>query len=334
MSKPGRLLRRMASRCLGEPTMTRLVDPVIADWQAEYADAVGQRLIWKSRWIRYSGYAVFAKTLVVHGAWGLSTSLRGWSGEDSGALRRMVGISTAATVALVGFFAYIPIWNVWALHSRVALIGYLLPQAIPVASPIGLLLGILYVSRRSGLSRRVVAAGVVAALAVCLASFTLLSEVIPSANQAFRVTVYRTLNPTAEFGPSRSRAEMTFAELRQRVQNASQWASTEHEVRMLAFDYYQKRALAFAALPLSVLALVVRTRRRFGIIARGTIGVAAVALYYSVMVATLLVSESALAWLAVWLPHFAVLLLLAAILAVRPLPAALDARTKRGRVGR
>jgi len=134
MSKPGRLLRRMASRCLGEPTMTRLVDPVIADWQAEYADAVGQRLIWKSRWIRYSGYAVFAKTLVVHGAWGLSTSLRGWSGEDSGALRRMVGISTAATVALVGFFAYIPfapamlLWNALNAGALYVAIRLVLPR--------------------------------------------------------------------------------------------------------------------------------------------------------------------------------------------------------------
>jgi len=305
--------------------MTRVVEPVIADWQAEYDEALAQQSIWKSRWIRCSGYAVLVKALVVYAGWRVGADLRGWSAEDSGALVRMVGISVAVTVALTLFLAYGAIRTLLARHATADMMAYLLPQAIPIAAPIGLLLGILYGARRSPVSRRVVVADIVVALAVSAMSVVLLDKIIPAANQAFRVAAFRLVASATDVEPSRGPAELTFAELRQNVANAHAAGLTEDYARELAWHYYQRRALAFGALPLAVLALVIGTRRRYGVVMLGAIGVGATAFYYSLMVLSeQLVSVGGAPWLTVWLPHLAVLMVSAVL--TRSVAAVIDAQ--------
>src|SRR6185436_6723588 len=51
MKPPGTRLRALAARLLSASTMDYLVDPAIADMQAEYEDAWRRGLTWRKRWI-------------------------------------------------------------------------------------------------------------------------------------------------------------------------------------------------------------------------------------------------------------------------------------------
>lgn len=330
MLLPGQLLRRCAVRVLPEATVRRVIDPVLADWQAEYEQAASQASIWKCRWVRYSGYGILLKALLVYGWFQLAAPWHGWSSEDRGSLSRMLVTTAAATVALIGLLAY---WPASALATQFSgpIVALLIPQAVPIAAPLGLLLGILYASSSGRLSRRVTAAGVVAAIVLSLGSFALLSRIVPAANQAFRVAVFEQLQRASgqkarrldTSHPRRGPAEMTLAELRVQVDEARRNGFSTESVRRLDFQLQQRRALAAAALPLAAFALVIGTRRRYGLFVLGFAGGGIIALYYMLMAASeQLARMGATPAVVVWLPHLGVLVLSAFFLAGpgRPAP--------------
>ena len=55
MRPPGTRLRALAARLFAASTMERLVDPAIADLQAEYEEALRSGPKWRSRWIWFVG---------------------------------------------------------------------------------------------------------------------------------------------------------------------------------------------------------------------------------------------------------------------------------------
>src|SRR5206468_3086669 len=61
MTLPGTRLRALAARIFGQHTMDRLIDPIVADLQTEYADATRRGRVWRSRWIRLAGCVAFLK---------------------------------------------------------------------------------------------------------------------------------------------------------------------------------------------------------------------------------------------------------------------------------
>jgi lipopolysaccharide export LptBFGC system permease protein LptF len=323
MLLPGQSLRRFAVRVLPEATIRRVVDPVLADWQAEYEQAASRASTWERRWVRYSGYGILLRALVVYGCFRLAAPWHGWSSDDRSSLSRMLVTTAAATVALIGLLAYKPASDV-AAHFSAPVVALLIPQAVPIAAPLGLLLGILYASRSSPLSRRLTRAGVVAAIVLSLGSFVLLNQVVPAANQAFRVAVFQELQlasgevarPLATSHPRRGPAEMTFAELRLQVDEARRNGFSAESVRRLDFHLQQRRALAAAALPLAVFALVIGTRRRYRLFVLGVAGAGVTALYYTLMIASdQLTQVGAIPAVVVWLPHLGVLVLSAFFLA-------------------
>ena len=108
MKPPGTALRAFAARLLSARTMDCLVDPAIADMQAEYEDASRRGLTWRKRWIRLRGYLSFLTMIVAHrravketnGGW---APLRGLSLDVRLALRLLVkhiGLTVVATIAL------------------------------------------------------------------------------------------------------------------------------------------------------------------------------------------------------------------------------------------
>ena len=67
MRPPGTRLRAVAARLFAANTMDYLIDPAIADMQAEYEDASRRGLTWRKRWICLRGHVVFVKLIVAHG---------------------------------------------------------------------------------------------------------------------------------------------------------------------------------------------------------------------------------------------------------------------------
>ena len=57
----------MASRVCSARTMERLIDPVIADLQAEYAEAIRDGRTWRSWVALIVGYIAFAKVFLLCG---------------------------------------------------------------------------------------------------------------------------------------------------------------------------------------------------------------------------------------------------------------------------
>ena len=66
MTPPGTRLRALAARLLPASTMDHLVDPAIADMQAEYEEASRRGLAWRKRWICIRDYFAFFKMIVAH----------------------------------------------------------------------------------------------------------------------------------------------------------------------------------------------------------------------------------------------------------------------------
>lgn len=67
MRPAGTRLRALAARLFAASTMERLVDPAIADLQAEYEEALRSGPKWRSRWVWFVGHLAFFRMLVVHG---------------------------------------------------------------------------------------------------------------------------------------------------------------------------------------------------------------------------------------------------------------------------
>ncbi len=108
MKPPGTRLRALAARLLDASTVDYLVDPAIADMQAEYEDASRRGLTWRKRWICIRDHFAFFKMIVTHG--GTMTKmnvswapLRGLSLDVRLALRLLVkhiGLTVVGTVAM------------------------------------------------------------------------------------------------------------------------------------------------------------------------------------------------------------------------------------------
>jgi predicted permease len=108
MTPPGTRLRAIAARLLDARTVEYLVEPAVADMQAEYEDAARKGLGWRKRWICLRGYLSFCAMLVAHArvaraVRGGLTPLRGLSLDVRLALRLLVkhaGLTVVATVAM------------------------------------------------------------------------------------------------------------------------------------------------------------------------------------------------------------------------------------------
>jgi lipopolysaccharide export LptBFGC system permease protein LptF len=98
MTPPGNRIRALGARLCSPRTMERLIDPMVADLQTEYGDAVRQRRGWRSRWIRIAGCVVFLKAVSLHACSKSIAITFGWTDEDRRAFGRMIAFSAAAMV--------------------------------------------------------------------------------------------------------------------------------------------------------------------------------------------------------------------------------------------
>jgi lipopolysaccharide export LptBFGC system permease protein LptF len=149
----------------------------------------------------------------------------------------------------------------------------LLPQALPLAIPIGLAFAVAV-----GLSGRatmnVAKAMTLAMAAASLLSFATLVWGLPAGNQAFRTLVAEVARSNGELVPSNSQKgpnEMTLAELSRDISSFA--ASGRHQLaRRYLWTFHLRFALAVAVLAVAVLLLAVPVNHRLfrGLIAFAT----------------------------------------------------------------
>jgi lipopolysaccharide export LptBFGC system permease protein LptF len=232
-------LRRLLARVCSAATMARVVDPTLADMR------------WESTRAAWLGYVSLAKALLVHGVISMpGMARRTWS-DDEGAIPRVTLVTLAAALLSAAALMAAPLWashNIGRFRG-VLFVLTLLPQALVLTLPAALLLavplGLRHRRRSPRLARRTMALSIV----VSLATLALVVWAVPAANQAFRVLVSG--NPGLQPGPY----EKGFAALREQIDTLNLTPGGRVVARQLEFGYQAQLALAFAPLPLGLLAL-------------------------------------------------------------------------------
>ncbi len=165
MRLPGRRLRNAAARLFTQPTMDRVIDPIVADLQAEYREAMLARRRWLAVWVCVRGYLGFWRAVGLQGLQAGPQSL--WSGiaTDGWWLGRMIG---RAFIAFVGVTLALAGWPMIQFYSRVQdgltptllLLPQAIPLSIPIAIPLAVVCGVYGERVSAGEIRRVLALAV------------------------------------------------------------------------------------------------------------------------------------------------------------------------------
>jgi hypothetical protein len=141
MTRPGDRLREIAARCCGARTMERLIDPVLADLQAEYSNAAQRGRVWRSRWIRIAGYTALLKAISAYGWEQLIRIPQEWTLDDHVTLNRAIGFCLLAIIGAT-LLLVAPVWRSLGF-SQTKMLMYIVPQALGLAVPLGLTIGIV-----------------------------------------------------------------------------------------------------------------------------------------------------------------------------------------------
>jgi hypothetical protein len=288
MTPPGLWLRAVAARFCDTRAMKQLIDPIIADLQHEHAEARCAGAIWRSRRIRLVGGLALIEALILYRGGRAMETLRRITANDSVGARAVLH-STLTMAAATVLLMLPPLLSPSPVEPRLVL--YVVPQALPLAIPFGLIVGILSAFGGRVVSRR--AAGHVLLLgAVCSAlMFVTLGWLVPSANYAYRVRVEERAGKPVVFeepvqgaplwkGPN----ELTLPEFRRmylRVTTTDVATGLPragwYDLHNLWFMYHLRWALPCASLVFALVALSVTRHRRA---VRITALLAATAVYF------------------------------------------------------
>ena len=107
MSLPGDWLRIAAAHLCARRTMQRVIDPIVADVQAEYEEAIRTRRRWRARWVCVGGYAAFWKAVALHGVLTCPRLLWRAMAPDGGTLGRIA----YSLIAFVSVTLLLPIFE-------------------------------------------------------------------------------------------------------------------------------------------------------------------------------------------------------------------------------
>lgn len=249
MPLPGSRLRALAAAVFNVNTMTHVIDPAVADLQADGGSV--------------RSYLALLKVIAVCTAGGGMHASASETSEDRAAIWRVLALSTA-------FIAILTVLQEWPLvgyypkillHPSPLRFVYLAPQALAVTLTAGMTLGLIWTVIGRRLSRRVVAALLMLSLAASVVSFVNLGWIRPRALQAFGAlwSSPRDLVPDA--------GEMTLGDLAGRLRDLRSDPLLAHNgyTSALAFSYHTRWALGASPLVFTVfvLSLGVWTRRRW-----------------------------------------------------------------------
>lgn len=318
MSRPGESLRQLATRVFSERSRRRLIEPAIADLQAEFAAARRAGSRWRALGALVAGYSSVVKVVVI----AISSDLRyeafTWAPEERAGARRGVRVAVITTTAATAltivrtlsqftFHTDFPGWNPVALDLvvRAGLGVYLLPSTLALTVPLGLVLGTAWTLRGTARTRKLGVAALVVAVTCSLGMFMNIAWVTPEANQAFRqIAISRYFHWDADRPLARGDNELTLSVIRERIALARQFGLPQTP-RFFETLYHKKLAITVAALPMIgvILALALRRRWDGARLMAGAIGV--FALYYASLWSSAYVNAifSTPPIVAAWLPN-------------------------------
>jgi hypothetical protein len=310
-------LRTLAARMLDQRTMERVIDPLLADLQLEYADASRRGRVWRSRWTLLAGHVVFLKTVALCEAEDVMTLFSGWSADDIAALKRTLGVSAAAIAATTVVLAMPPLLNAPFVRSDAKAILYLMPQALVLAVPMGFTVGVFFGLRGRIVSLRSTGAVLACAIFFSFACLGLLAWIMPWANQEFRQEVFRHVSGNDGAVLTKGFNELTLSELSERIGSYRRSGIVDWDsARLLAYSYHQRWALSCATVVLAVFALAMTQRMVTGwAVGLGALGT--LLTYYGLLWSARagVLQHSLPAFVGAWLPNALFALVCVAVMA-------------------
>jgi lipopolysaccharide export LptBFGC system permease protein LptF len=321
MRRPGQWLRVAAARLCARQTLDRMIDPIVADIQLEYEEAVRSGRFRRAAWIRVSGYCAFWKAIALNAVQAGPRAL--WTGvaADDWMLGRMILYSALAFITVSLLLTASPAIVLYSRVQNLKLTLLLLPQAMALGIPVGLSLGIVWSGydprTRAGRTRGVLVLGVAATL---LAFAVVLS--LPVANQAFRLEMANQIDSggITSYSLPRGPNELSLSELATMSRNADA-AGRSNIARRYMRAYHLRFALPATTFVLGLLAVAIcgvmrgRARRLLAV-------VISIGMYWAIL-AFGDTDASMPAVVAGWAPNVVLMAIALAVLKVssRPSPA-------------
>lgn len=123
--------------------MARVIDPIVADMQMEYTEAVRSGRWPSAEWIRVCGYGALWRAVCLNSIRCGPRALLNSLAADQWALARMAVYSVVACAALTLLLSAWPMIGTYSRFPNLKLTLLLLPQALPISIPIALSLAIV-----------------------------------------------------------------------------------------------------------------------------------------------------------------------------------------------
>jgi hypothetical protein len=284
--RPGMWLRALAGRLCDASAMTHLIDPIVADLQHEHAEALREGAAWRGRRVRLASSFALIKVLILVQGGHVIEDLRQLATNES-VLARGVRYSLIAMAVATAALVLPPLLELWRVDPMLAL--YVVPQALPLSIPFGLIVGIPIAFGGRVIPRRL-AVHLLMLGAVCsVLTFVMFGWIVPSSNYAYQVRAAAvapravTLDGAHPFEPLKGPHELTLPEFRDMyVRVTSTGIATGlpdagwKDLPSLWFDYHLRWSLPCASLVFVLTALAAARHRRA---VRITVSLAAAAAY-------------------------------------------------------
>jgi len=256
MTRPGDRLRRLAARFCSARARTRLVDPAVADLQAEAAAARRTGSPWRIARTLVAGYIALVKVLVIAVCGDVRAGAATTERAEVAGTRRGAWVALGVTLVATALLELPPLQS-FAIEidigERLRMATYLVPSTLPLSIPLGLAVATAWILHGPARTRRVAGVALVTAALTSLGMFGNLAWVTPDANQAFRETVMAQYTPPGPV-PSRGTNELRLSELRERLREA-RGSLSRNDVNQIEVAYYRKWTVS--AMPLAIVALIV-----------------------------------------------------------------------------
>ena len=251
MTRPGDRLRHLGARVCSKRMQRRLIEPAVADLQAEVAAAYRAGR-WRALRALSAGYVSVTKVFVIAVCGDVLHGATTWDRDEAAAARR--GALVAALVTTVASVLLLaPPLTRLNLIDPVRLAAYVVPSTLPLSVPLGLAIATAWVLHGAARTRKVAGVVLLTAAMTTAAMFANMAWLTPNANQAFREAVMAQFEPPIA-APVRGTNELSLSELRQRL-SETRAAGREHVTRHLEATYYRKWTMSAA--PLAIVGLIV-----------------------------------------------------------------------------
>jgi len=239
--RPGDRLRALAAGLCDQPTMQRVIDPIVADLQLEHGEAVRRGQRWRGRSIRVAAAVTLVRVMVAK---------MDWIPDGRGPVMRTAAYSLAAIACVTMLFAVPTFLNPMGPQPYYV---YVIPQLLAIAIPIGLAIGIVGVLAGTALSSKVKAGVVGLAIIGAVVTFVTAGWITPAANHAARVASGQRLdelNNMDAWAP----AELTLGQLNERIHKSADFGLSPDVgyLRFLLQIYYGRWALPAASVTLTL----------------------------------------------------------------------------------